>query len=141
MSHNNQSGDFFILLADLLWWSLRRFFFSLIRLKSLSLSFKPQIHFLVDSVRFFFAELHHFNPLWSSGVQTYSLIPPANLHLNFSKRISFVTLFCMLKLISFILHVSFKFFTSIFKINILFSKLGYKTNFFLKVYYFKNTNP
>ena len=44
----------------------------------------------------------------------------------------------MLKLISFILHVLSKFFTSIFKINILFSKLGYETNFFLKVYYLDN---
>ena len=47
----------------------------------------------------------------------------------------------MLKLISFILHVSSKFFTSIFKNNILFSKLGYETNFFLKVYYIESTEP
>ena len=67
--------------------------------------------------------------------------PTQTLQLNFSKRNSFVTLFCMLKLISFILHVSSKFFTSIFKINILFSKLGYETNFSLKLYYFESTTP
>ena len=67
--------------------------------------------------------------------------PTQTLQLNFSKRNSFVPLFCMLKLISLILHVSSKFFTSFFKINILFSKLGYETNFFLKVYYFESTSP
>ena len=45
------------------------------------------------------------------------------------------------KLIKLILQFSSKFFTSIFNINILFSKLGYETNFFLKVYYFENTTP
>ena len=71
----------------------------------------------------------------------YFIIDILRYKSNFSKRNIFVTLFCMLKLISFILHVSSKFFTSIFKINILFSKLGYEPNFFLKVYYVESTNP
>ena len=54
MSHNEQSGKFFISMVDFPWLPLLRIFFSSTGLKSLeSLSFELQIHFSVDSVRFF----------------------------------------------------------------------------------------
>ena len=66
MSHNNQSGKFFYFIC---WLSLifsAQIFFSSTGFKSLeSLSFKFQIYFWVDSVRFFLAEFFHFEQ-WNS---------------------------------------------------------------------------
>ena len=62
MSHNNQSGKFFISLADFPWMFLLRILFFIDWIESLkSLSFKLQIHFLVYSVRFFWRSYFTLN--------------------------------------------------------------------------------